>query len=160
MIAAAGVGCLLTLQKTADIKRLSLSVRPIPETREFFAHCSLKPDDFLFVWGTRPELYCLSGLLPASEERVASGVFKSFWRRRELDDVAARSVMAELNARPPRFIVTGLDAIERNGTGGYFSLRFFPALAEFVAARYHLAARLSECDIYERNAPNDSPTSR
>jgi hypothetical protein len=112
-----------------------------------FLRRELAPNDLAFIWGFEPIIYDMSERRPASRyiynvpQRVA-------WAK----DQARATLMAELDARPPRAIVvehrdvfpvvTG-DALDSADT-----LHRFPELAARINDQYTLSTTIEDFDIY------------
>jgi 4-amino-4-deoxy-L-arabinose transferase-like glycosyltransferase len=101
------------------------------------------PGDRLFVWGMRPHLYVMSGLLPAT--RFVIGTFLTGlvpWEavgseedtRRWIVPGSRALLMEDLRAQPPRFIVDA--SHDHLFAEGAYALDTFPELASFVRERY------------------------
>jgi hypothetical protein len=107
----------------------------------------LAPTDFAFIWGFEPIIYDMSERRPASRyiynvpQRVA-------WAKEQ----TRATLMAELDARPPKAIVvehrdvfpvvTG-DALDSADT-----LQRFPALAARISDNYALTTTIEDFDVY------------
>jgi hypothetical protein len=112
-----------------------------------FLRRELAPDELAFIWGFEPIIYDMSERRPASRyiynvpQRVA-------WAK----DQTRATLMAELDARPPKAIivehrdvfpvVTG-DALDSADT-----LKRFPALAARINDRYALTTTIEDFDVY------------
>lgn len=111
------------------------------------------PGDRLFVWGAFPEFYCYTGLEPANRH-VCCGYADGHWF--ELDGIPRgwlQRLVAELSARPPRFLIAGAPRYPIVGRLLKINAGECPELAEFVAQRYHPLVFYREIEIYEANAP-------
>ena len=71
--------------------------------------------------------------------------------RPELHSGGAERLLADLSARPPRFVVDA--ARSTHGTPAFYELDVFPQFASWLREDYRLAASLPDGDIYERNRP-------
>ena len=115
-----------------------------------FFKAKARPGDRLFVWGCRPEIYCVSGLEPASRATVCGGfIGGTYFKPAEVDPSWSADVLQELRSRQPRFIVVGSPGTKKFGGPGIFALERFPALADLLQSGYRLAARVPDCDIFE-----------
>jgi hypothetical protein len=108
------------------------------------------PTDRLFVWGSRPEFYCVAGLTPATRF-VVCGYADGHWFETDgIPESWSRKLLQELRTSRPRFIVAA--PADEHDPYGLFAVSgdAFPALAKFLAADYRLAASYPGCDVYER----------
>jgi hypothetical protein len=131
----------------------SINFHPTLATRKFFT-ANAQPGDRLFVWGSAPEIYCVTGLEPASRNVACGGAAFTgdFFRPDGLSPEWASATIAELQARRPRFILVG----PTNGdpkilSKRIYQLRGFPNLEALVQAEYRRVALLPDCDIFERH---------
>ena len=116
------------------------------------------PGDRLFVWGWAPEIYSLTEMESASHISVTQHVVQDHIEGPGpppgIDPLWAGRLMAELDARTPRFIV---DAAARSwfmSNQEVYRLSQYPDFA-FVALlreRYERVATIDGCDVYERRA--------
>jgi hypothetical protein len=69
----------------------------------------------------------------------------------ELQSGGAERLLADLNARPPRFVADM--ARSTHGTAAFYQLEVFPQFASWLREEYRLAASFPDGDIYERRRP-------
>jgi hypothetical protein len=112
-----------------------------------------RPQDRAFVWGMRPHVYVMSGLLPGT--RFVIGTFLTGmvpWERVGSEEDTTRWIvpgsrellMEDLRRDPPRFVV---DASQDHLFGdGAYRLETFPELHELLRARYAPAFREGTTD--------------
>ncbi|HEY7543436.1 MAG TPA: hypothetical protein VID27_01060, partial [Blastocatellia bacterium] len=122
-----------------------------PRTREIAG-----PEDYLFVWGYRPEVYYWSGLIPASrflstqsltgipaDVHYFHGEFDHL-----LDDAATRrareQLLIDLEQTQPKYILDELGIFNRR-----LAMKNFPELQEFLS-RYKRIRRVERFMVYIR----------
>ena len=106
--------------------------------------------DRLFVWGSRPEYYCLANLEPASRFVVCGYAEGHFFERDGIPESFSQRLLEDLQRRPPRFIIAAPTSGQNTGMLLPTTADASPALAKFFEVHYRRAARLSVCDVYER----------
>ena len=112
-----------------------------------FLRRELAPTDFAFIWGFEPIIYDMAERRPASRyiynvpQRVA-------WAKEQ----ARATLMAELDARPPKAIVVEHRDVFPVVTGDTLdsadTLKRFPALVARIADQYALATTIEDFDVY------------
>lgn len=127
-----------------------------------FLREEVKPEDSLFVWGWRPEIYA-SARIPAATRfatamEISRDVFGALATHAEppkFDEVYLSQLLVDLEKRRPRFIV---DAWPRGVHGSRYRIEFYPPLEKYFADHYRLETTLDGCDVYRRFAPGEAPT--
>ncbi len=121
------------------------------------------PDDLIYVWGYKPDVYMFSELEPATQFQIAyllesladfRGTLQATY-----DPDKAQVLIEELRARNPRVIV---DACVKSLYGARYRLDGFQQLHDFVTRHYVLAETFQGYDLYVRrtNESDDrNPTS-
>ena len=119
-----------------------------------------RPDDRLFVWGWSPEIYSLVRMEPASHFTVTQYIVEDYLAEPEprLNRPLADLLMADLERRPPRFIV---DAARRSWTMAasadpwIYRLELYPEfeLGDYLERYYDRVATVDRCDVYRRREP-------
>jgi hypothetical protein len=112
-----------------------------------FLRRELAPTDLAFIWGFEPIIYDMSERRPASRyiynvpQRVA-------WAK----DQTRTTLMAELDARPPKAIVVEHRDVFPVVTGDTIdsadTLKRFPALAALIDDQYALRTTIEDFDVY------------
>jgi hypothetical protein len=110
--------------------------------------------DRIFVWGHMPEIYWASDRRPASRF-VSSGFTIGDWGSRPDGDESTNVptpgafdlMMEDLYSRPPRVVLDTTPAAFRGSQ--YSPMSEFPALREFVDARYTYVRTIDGISIYE-----------
>jgi hypothetical protein len=122
-----------------------------PRAREI-----LGPEDYLFVWGYRPEVYYWSGLIPASRflsTQSLTGVpadvhyFHSEFDRLLDDRATARAreqLLGDLEQTQPKYILDELGIFNRR-----LAMKNFPEFQEFLS-RYKRIRRVERFMVYIR----------
>lgn len=112
-----------------------------------FLRANSLPGDGVFVWGSEPLIYFLTQRCPPTRFVSNLGLI-SLWTPPAWREEAMR----DLEKSPPRFIVVARDdkvpMISFNFLDSEGYLARFPALAKFVAERYHKAVDLNSFVIY------------
>jgi hypothetical protein len=114
------------------------------------------PEDYLFVWGYRPEVYYWSGLIPASRflsTQSLTGIPADvhYFRDRTdrlLDDEAMarerRRLLADLEQTQPKYLIDELGVFNRR-----LAMKNFPEFEEFLS-RYKRLRRVERFIVYIR----------
>ena len=138
-----------SLQSTyRDYRRADVS----EDVRAFFVARRLSPGERMFVWGSMPDLYRISGLDPSIRQIVCSGFDDSFFEPKAFPEEMANLYMAELRSRPPQVVVAGPEKNARLGGATPYPLDDFLQLDALIRSEYTRAASFPDCTIYERKS--------
>jgi len=113
-----------------------------------------QPDDRIYVWGWRPEIYPYSRLEAATRFGTASYVMLD--ASRETPDGPAyletmsHLLMSDLRERPPRFVVDASRCSQTMGRPDVYMLERYPPLADLLKHHYERVATADDCDVYVR----------
>lgn len=132
----------------------------LPALTEFLRE-GVTPEDCLFVWGWRPEIYASTRIPAATRFATAMEISRDVFgdlatpaRPPEFDQRYLGELLADLEVRRPRYIV---DAWLRSVHGSRYRLEFYPPLETYLAEHYRLVTTLDGCDVYQRLAPGEPP---
>jgi Dolichyl-phosphate-mannose-protein mannosyltransferase len=110
------------------------------------------PSDGVYVWGTAPLINFLTQR-PSPSRFVANHPLISPWGPPHCREV----LMAELNSKPPRFILVErhdqIPLVTLTNDDSEQCLRKYPALASFIADRYESVDNLDDLRIYRLKRP-------
>lgn len=116
------------------------------------------PQDRLFVWGFRPELYALLRLEPASRfahvAEVTNDVTESPAVKPSPHPDYLADLLADLDRTQPRWVV---NAWLRSIHGEWYHLRHCPQFDDWLSRDYVYLATIDGCDVYERRHPQSEP---
>ncbi|MFB3923297.1 MAG: ArnT family glycosyltransferase [Terriglobia bacterium] len=135
------------------ISHLSEQMRVISYLRR-----NLTPGDGLFVWGSEPLIYFLTGR-PCTARFVTNLALMSPWSPPKWRDEMVR----DLGQAPPRFLVVARDDAVPNITYSRWDseefLQVYPEFAIFISDHYEQAVNLRNFAIYERRSARHAQTS-
>jgi len=110
------------------------------------------PDDGVFVWGTAPLINFLTQR-PNPSRFVSNHALISPWGPARW----RQDLIAELNRKPPRFIVVErhdqIPPVTLTYDDSEQCLRKYPALASFIAGRYESVKNLYDFEVYRLKRP-------
>ena len=107
------------------------------------------PGDRLYVWGTAPRIYLLTGL-PFASRFIPNHALRAVWGAPEWKV----ELIQDLKKSPPAFVVVARNdanpgvMIIRSDSEHY--LQVFPELNAFISEHYHLVTTLHDFVIYRR----------
>lgn len=160
LAAEAIYGSLRVFTSNDRVVRPILSLFPTPRLDEWF-ESQATPEDLLFVWGWRPEIYPQSRLGAATRfpycADVADNLDHALVLEPKYDRQYVSWLLADLEAANPRFVV---DASLCSIYGAGFRLDFVPPVREYLDAHYCYRTTRDGCDVYERcedHQPREPP---
>jgi len=109
-----------------------------------------RPDQKVYVWGFEPAIYWLSDRAPSSRF-IYNVPQRSPWEA----DYARRELLQDLKDAPPSVVVVQMRDVFPNVVGDALdsndSLPNFPELQRWLDARYTVARRIEDFDVYTLN---------
>jgi len=119
---------------------------------DLLRRCSV-PGDGLFIWGTAPLIYYMTGLRPPTRFVVTNHPLISPWGPPEWRDELVR----DLEKSPPAFLVVArgdeVPDISLTALDSEQYLSLYPRLSSFISGSYNLAAEFPGFVVYHRKPP-------
>jgi hypothetical protein len=123
---------------------------------DLLRRCSV-PGDGLFIWGTAPLIYYMTGLRPPTRFVVTNLPLVCPWGLPEWRD----ELMRDLHKSPPAFLVVAQgDAVPDIALSDLDSEQYlsrYPSLAGFISAAYDRMADVPGFVVYRRKSPGPIP---
>jgi hypothetical protein len=119
-----------------------------------YLHRLSSPGDGMFIWGTAPLIYYMTGLHPPTRFVVTNHPLISPWGPPEWRDELVR----DLEKSPPAFLVVArgdeVPDISLTTLDSEQYLSLYPSLSSFISGSYNLAAEFPGFVVYHRKPPD------